>query len=178
MLLFWSNILSSSFCTSVNVFSCMVNTCVHFFQISTPTLKDHIYRSRHFLSVQAQGQHNLMHALFVMLQVSHERTEEMIVKGLLLFVTIFKEFFSPTSKTEVCILLVTSCGIPLWCYSKYVYTRINYAAHDGSNLHWYGPASLIFVCCIINAHPYGEFVNVKQLKSFKPISALYMYHSQ
>lgn len=83
----------------------LVKTCI-LLQVSTPTLKDHIYRSSRFLSVEAQGQHNLMHVLFVMLQVSHERTEQVIVKGLLVFVTLFKEFFSPTCKAEVCILFV------------------------------------------------------------------------
>ena len=53
--------------------------------MTTSSIQDHLYRSRHFLTSEAEGQHNLMHLFFLILQSSPERSNDIIRNGLLVF---------------------------------------------------------------------------------------------
>ena len=66
------------------------NVCLPF-QMSMPTLKEHIYTSR---SVVAEAQHNVMHALFVVLCSKTACTRKDLQKGLRIFNHLLEKHFN------------------------------------------------------------------------------------
>ena len=61
------------------------------FQMSMPTLREHIYTSR---SVVAEAQHNVMHALFVVLCSKTTHTRKDLQKGLRIFNHLLEKHFN------------------------------------------------------------------------------------
>ena len=64
------------------------------FQMLMPTLREYIYKSR---SCGAEAQHNVMHAVFLVLQSQPSLDAGVIDKGIAVFEALFAKFFLQVS---------------------------------------------------------------------------------